>query len=179
MSRLIPLLLSAAFLMAGCALIRPAPELLLLPPAEGPAPVLLKQTLAMESRGERLQFLVVGRFDHQSSRLAALMATGQPLMTLEYDGRKLRQQVNIPAELPGKAILATIQFALWPADALSRYYPSEAGWRLDMEASRRRLWHDGVPQLDVVHEGGVIRVTNYPGEYSVTIQTLEKRKLAQ
>ncbi|OXY81036.1 DUF3261 domain-containing protein [Oceanimonas doudoroffii] len=178
MSRLI-LLLSAACLLAGCALNRPAPEPLLLPPAEGPAPVLLKQTLAMESRGERLQFLVVGRFDHQRSRLAALMATGQPLMTLEYDGRQLRQQVNIPAELPARAILATIQLALWPADALSRYYPPEAGWALEMEANRRRLWHDGVPLLDVVHEGDSTRVINHLGEYSVTIQTLEERKLAQ
>lgn len=184
MSQLIRiLLLGAVCLLAGCSLFRPEPvvaeKLVLLPPAEGPAPVLLKQTVAMQARGESMQFLVISRFDRQQAKLVALMATGQQLMALAYDGRQLKQTLNVPVELPGEEILAMIQFALWPDAALNQHYPSDKGWAVGIEANRRQLWHHGALQLDIVYDGETTRVRNYPGQYQVTIQTLEKRNFAQ
>jgi hypothetical protein len=170
-------------LLSGCSPFRPAPDLppalALLPPAEGPAPVLLKQTVAMEAQGERFQFLVVSRFDAKQARLVALMPTGQQLTALEYDGAQLQQSVAVPLELPGRAILATMQFALWPEASVRKHYSVVQGWTLRLEANRRQLWHHGARFLDIVQEVDTTRVRNYPGEYQVIIKTLEQKDLEQ
>lgn len=170
-------------LLSGCSLFRPAPDrpptLALLPPAEGPAPVLLKQTVAMEAKSERFQFLVVSRFDAQQARLVALMPTGQQLTALEYDGTQLQQNTAVPLELPGRSILATMQFALWPEASIRKHYSTGQGWTLRLEANRRQLWHHGARFLDIVQEVDTTRVRNYPGEYQVIIKTLEQKDLEQ
>ncbi|MBM7456143.1 hypothetical protein HNR62_002024 [Oceanisphaera litoralis] len=169
--------------MAGCSGLRLEPEavakLILLSPADGPDSVLLKQAVVMQSRGENLKFIVVSRFDRKRTRLVALMPTGQSLTTLDYDGQRLQQTVGIPVELPGEAILATIQFSLWPTPVLNRHYSSEAGWGVAIEANRRQLWHHGALVLDIVYDENITRVWNYPEEYQVTIQTFDKRDLIQ
>ncbi|MBR9830450.1 MAG: DUF3261 domain-containing protein [Oceanospirillales bacterium] len=153
--------------------------LALLPPVDGPAPMLLKQKVTMQARGERFQFLIVSRFDATQARLVALMPTGQQLIALEYDGKQLHQSVAVPVELPGEAILATIQFAFWPEASVRQHYPPELGWTLRLEANRRQLWHYDAHFLDIVQEAGTTRVKNYPGEYQVTIKTLEQKDLEQ
>ncbi|MBV1788283.1 DUF3261 domain-containing protein [Marinobacterium sp. D7] len=168
-------------LLAGCALIRPEPDsaaaLVLLPPEEGPAPVLIKQRVDIQSHDEQLAFLVVGRFEPQQVRLAALLPTGQPLTTLDYDGETLNQRVSMPVNLPGESILATIQFALWPERSLRKHYRPEQGWALSTETGRRQLWHHGVLLLDIVYDADITRVYNHAQEYKVRIETLEAMDL--
>lgn len=168
-------------LLAGCALVRPDADatatLALLPPAEGPAPVLLKQRVDMQTHGEQLAFLVVSRFERQQVRMVALLPTGQPLTTLEYDGKQLQQRDAMPVNLPGESILATIQFALWPERSLRRHYRPEQGWALSTETGRRQLWHHGVLLLDIVYDADITRVYNHAQEYQVRIETLEAMDL--
>ena len=93
-------MLLALWLLAGCASqpsTRPqSPSLNLLPPAEGVESVLLKQKVTMLAAQGQQQFLAVARFDRQNLKLVVLLPSGQRLLTLDYDGEKLRQQNDIP-----------------------------------------------------------------------------------
>ncbi|MFP8966885.1 DUF3261 domain-containing protein [Pokkaliibacter sp. CJK22405] len=182
MSQLIRfLVLSLVCLLAGCASLRHDPYaaavLMPLPPAEGPSPQLLKQTATFESRGKSLSFIVVSRFDQQQVKLLALMPTGQTMTTIVYDDTGLTQKDVIPVKLPGKSILATFQFALWPVASLRQHYTAERHWSLSTAANRRQLWHDGTLILDIDTDQQTTRIHNYAGKYQVTIHTLEQMDL--
>jgi len=168
---------AAALLLGGCSWLGLKPqhsaELLLLPPQEGPASVMLKQAVTLVSRRQSVQFIVASRFDHQSARLAALMPSGLQLASLEYDGEDLKQTVFVPMDLPGEQILATMQFSLWPEASLQHLYSPQAGWRLDIQPLRRQLWYQEELFLDVIYDRSRTEVVNYPQGYSVTIQTIE------
>ena len=170
-------------LLSGCAAFSSAvidsEQLHLLPPAQGPKPVLLKQKVTMTVKGQEQQFIAVSRLSHKDARLIALLPTGQQLLYLEFDGVQFQQHSAPSIELPGKAILATIQFTLWPENTLRAYYPHNQGWRTEIKSDRRQLWHNGSLLLDVHYEAERIRVENYLDAYQATIQTLEERDLLQ
>ncbi|SIQ31442.1 Protein of unknown function [Marinobacterium stanieri] len=177
------LILFCLGLLAGCSLFRTepvaVPALPLLAPFFGPDATLLKQRVVINARGEAVSFMLVSRFESQRTRLAALLATGQPIMLLEYDGEQLEQQVKIPVQLPVEDILAMIQFAEWPEAALRQHYGRGAGWSLSLEAKRRQLWHHGALILDLTFSGEHIQVTHYPDSYDVSITTIERKDLQQ
>ncbi|WP_290702700.1 DUF3261 domain-containing protein [Amphritea sp.] len=167
-------------LLAGCSSLgtveRPA-EMLLLKPAQGPVPVLLTQRVTLSSWGQQKQFVAIARFTYGQSKLVALLPTGQQLLYLEFDGEQLVQRAMPSIELPGKDILALIQFALWPRDALQSNYRSEQGWKVDITDRRRELTHNDNPWLDVRYDGQQINIYNYLSKYRVLIETLEQKDL--
>lgn len=184
MSKLVgAFILGWALLLSGCTAFSNAVtdpvQLYLLPPAQGPKPALLKQKVVMTVKGQEHQFITVSRLNHKDARLIALLPTGQQLLYLGYDGVQFQQRSAPSIELPGKAILATIQFTLWPEQALRAYYPQNQGWHTEIKSERRQLWHNGVLYLDIHYEAERIRVENHLDAYQATIQTLEKRDLSR
>lgn len=167
-------------LLAGCSGLgtveRPA-EMLLLKPAEGPAPVLLTQRVTLRSWGQEKQFIAIGRFTYEQTKLVALLPTGQQLLYLEFDGEKLEQRMVPSIELPGKDILAIIQFSLWPSDAVQNSYPGEQGWSIDITDRRRELTHNDELWLDVSYDEHQINIYNYRAKYRVLIETIEQKDL--
>ena len=105
------LTLLAALLLAGCSASQMATpavvELVLLPPSEGPAPVLLKQKITLLAGQRQQQFLAVARFEHDRLELVVLLPGGQRLLTLGYDGEELLQESLASIDLKGRDILAT------------------------------------------------------------------------
>ena len=169
-------------LLAGCSSFNtvtaePPAEMLLLHPAQGPSPVLLTQRVTLSSWGQDKQFVAIGRFTYEESKLVALLPTGQQLLYLEFDGEQLVQRAMPSIELPGKDILALIQFALWPRDALQSNYRSEQGWTIDITDRRRELTHNDNPWVDVSYDGQQINIYNYLAKYRVLIETLEQKDL--
>jgi len=169
------------FLLAGCSSRQleptPPPQLALLPPAEIATEILLKQKITFEAGGRQQQFLVVARFQRQRLTLVLVLPTGQPLLKLDYDGKNLLQENQSTVELPGREILASMQFALWPEKSLRQHYPPEAGWQIKVDARHRSLLTASGAVLKISDKSETLVVDNQLHDYRVIIQTLEKREL--
>lgn len=152
-------------------------EMILLQPVDGPPSVLLTQRVTLDSRGQQQQFIAIGRFTYAQTQLVALLPTGQQLLYLEFDGQELVQRAAPSIELPGNDILALIQFALWPDDALQRSYRSEQGWTVALADDHRQLTYNGQLWLDVVYTGQQVSIDNRLAGYRVFIETLEQKEL--
>ena len=168
-------------MLAACSsrqLAPPAPpELVLLPPAEISNELLLKQKITFEAGDRQQQFLVVARFQRQRLKLVLLLPAGQPLLTLDYDGQTLLQENQSNAALPGKEILASMQFALWPVNSLARHYPPEAGWLVEIDGQERSLLTASGVVLKISRNTDSTVVDNHLHDYRVTIQMLEQGEL--
>lgn len=169
------------FMLAACSsrqLVPPEPpELVLLPPAEITQELLLKQKITFESGDRRQQFLVVARFQRPRLKLVLLLPAGQPLLTLDYDGQNLVQENQSNVALPGREILASMQFALWPETSLTRHYPPEAGWQVEIAGHDRSLLTASGVVLKISRKSETLLLDNHLHDYRVIIQTLEQREL--
>lgn len=175
------LTLFTLLLLAACRVMPPAgsgaPEFQLLPPAEGPAPVLLKQKIELQAGERQAQFLVVARYDRERLRLAILLPAGQRLLTLDYDGEILLQENFAAFDLPGREMLAIMQFARWPESSLRRHYRASAGWQVIVNAPERRLLTDSVDALTITYRPAELQIDNHIKEYRVIVQTLERSEI--
>jgi hypothetical protein len=172
------LMLLVVFLMAGCSASRMAtPEvvtLALLPPSEGPAPVLLKQKITLLAGQRQQQFLAVVRFELDRLELVVLLPSGQRLLTLEYDGEELLQESLASIDLPGRDILAIMQFSSWPEASLRAHYPERDGWQVLVSPGERRLLIDSGPALTIAIQAREMQIDNFMMEYRVIVNTLER-----
>ncbi|WP_164549088.1 DUF3261 domain-containing protein [Amphritea opalescens] len=167
-------------LMTGCSVFSPSErpaEMVLLQPADGPLPVLLTQRVSLNKWGQQQQFIAIGRFTYQQTKLVALLPTGQQLLYLEFDGEELTQRTAPSVELPGKEILALIQFALWSDEALHNSYRPEQGWALELTDRRRQLLYNDKVLLDVLYAKQQVIIDNQLKGYQVMIETLEQKDL--
>ena len=160
----------------GCSSTRLAPvplaAMVLLPPQDIAGPLLLKRKVIMQAAVGEMQFLMVARFDTERLNLVALLPSGQPLLTLNYDGLELVQQSNAPVEIPGRDILAIIQFANWPEESIRRHYRSAEGWILELEANSRILSTPGGVFLKIDRQGEELIVDNFAHNYRVLVYPL-------
>ncbi|MBY4676119.1 DUF3261 domain-containing protein [Marinobacterium sp. CAU 1594] len=131
----------------------------------------------MEAWGQQYQFLAVTRLEAGRSQLVALLPTGQPLLSLDYDGKALKQENLSSMDIRGEDILSIMQFALWPEISISLNYPPEEGWQVEMKPQERVLLNDSGAVLKVRYEKKGMTVENYLRNYRVEIQTLEKTEL--
>ena len=179
---LIRCFLGVAFmLVAGCSSQQArAPELIefkLLPPSEGPTPVLLKQKISLQSEQREQQFLAVARFESDQINLVILLPSGQRLLTLDYDGSELTQQSLAGFDLPGGEILAIMQAASWPEASLRAHYPASAGWRFRVSTDARELLTESGTALTIDYSPEGLRIDNYLKDYRVIVETLERTNL--
>jgi len=171
--------LSIFFLMlSACGVLSPQPkpmvELSLLPLIEGPADFLLKQKLTMEALGESQQFMAVIRLEKEVLKLRVFLATGQPIFSLDYDSHTLIQKQFSTNILPGKEILAMIQFALWPEPLVKEYYNDAKGWQLNCSSEKRvlKLVNEDVLHVNYLSSEALV-IDNMRHHYRVSIEALE------
>jgi hypothetical protein len=168
-------------ILTACSAHRPAaPEpvsLNLLPPASVSVAVLLKQKITMQAQGGQRQFLTVARFDLDRLQLVVLLPTGQRLLSLDYDGKQLQQEDHAPVELPGREILAIIQFATWPEDSIRAHYREQDGWLVETSVDQRILLTASGAILKISYQPGKLSVDNYLQGYRVIVDTLERTEL--
>ena len=170
--------LLALLLLVGCSASRmatpPVVELALLPPSEGPTPVLLKQKITLLAGQRQRQFLSVARFERARIELVVLLPGGQRLLTLDYDGEELLQESIASIDLKGRDILAIMQFASWPEASLRAHYPERDGWQVLLSPDERRLLTDSAPALTIAYRAAEMQIDNFLMEYRVIVQTLER-----
>jgi hypothetical protein len=152
-------------------------KLKLLPPADVTVPVLLKQKVILQSGGGQQQFLVVARFEPDRLKLVVLSPIGQQLLMLDYDGEVLVEESFSSIDLPGREILAVIQFALWPAPSIKGNYPEKEGWFLEIGTDKRILQSASRMHLEISYDDGKFIIQNYVHEYRVIVYLLEKTEL--
>jgi hypothetical protein len=173
--------LVAILVLSACSAQRPgAPESLalkLLPPTEASSAVLIKQKITLQKDATQQQFLAVARFELQRLKLVVLQPTGQQLMSLDYDGEKLVQEDNVSFDLPGREILAIIQFATWPENSIKAHYSEKDGWLVEITADQRILLTASGAVLKISYQPGELNVDNYLHGYRVIVNTLERTEL--
>ena len=180
-SRVILLLCAIGLAMAACAPKNPGlteiPELILLPPTEITDELLLQEAVVFEFAGERQQLLSVTRIEFGRIRMVFLLPTGQSVLELDYDGSNLVQNDYSGRSLPGREILASFQFALWPEASLRQHYRQLEGWRVEISSDTRSLLTRHGVLLRIDRDGESLVVNNFLHDYRVTIQTLQKTEL--
>jgi hypothetical protein len=161
---------AAAVMLAGAALsscamppqrkaveAEPEPEH---PPALAPATLGAQHEVQQVLRvafGEReatLRCVVVAHTDHLA--VIVLNAMGQRLLSLDWDGIqwKTASAPMVPSQLHPQQLVADLQFALWPASALTAAYRG-TGWDISEPGGGvRRLRHEGRLFAEVHYAGG-------------------------
>jgi len=172
---------ACTFLLVACAARQPAPEsphdLLLLPPDEITNEILLQQKLTLLANGQEQHFLAVARLERDRIRLLLFAPSGQQLLALNFDGELLHQR-NAPGfDVPGKEILASLQFALWPVDSIRRHYQQDDGWDIEIDKRGRSLLTSSGPLLIIRQDSEKVWLDNLQRKYRVIIETLEQREL--
>jgi len=148
-------------------------KLSLLAPSEGLGDKLIKQSISLQTKDISNQFLVIMRLSDKQIKLNALLASGQVLLSLHYDGQSFQQNSSSPLPLPGEEILAFIQFALWPNSAVTKAYTANKGWQLELTASQRHLSTHQGRYLSVRYlSPNTMQVIHLRHHYQVFITTL-------
>ncbi len=147
--------------------------LLLLAPATGPEPTLLKQKLTLTTSGKQQQFLVLSDIKSDQFKVLVLMPTGVTLLKMFYDGNEFTQQNLTDIDIPAEQIMAEIQFALWPEASLMENYSAEAGWDLQLDNTARSLYENNSLRLQVQYTADAILIDNQRDRYLVKIQLLK------
>ncbi len=167
--------------LCGCSFSSPprteTAQLNLLPPAEGPVNSLLKQKITMESQSLNQQFIAVLRLQSDRLKMVALLPTGQQLFFLEYDGKELIQKNTSSIDIPGKDILAIMQFALWPPGSIQQHYTREDGWFVHISPEQRSLLTGSGVLLKVSYQADVVIIVNQLHDYRLRVQPLENKSL--
>ena len=166
--------------LPACALFTPRQaeiELQLLPPADLEQEVLLKQKLTFVSDGREQRFLAVVRLERERVRMLVLTAAGRQLLALDYDGETLSQDNRSQQPIPGREMLASLQFSLWPSSSIRQRYRPENGWLVEIGDTQRSLLTSSGAVLIIRRNPEATILDNLVSRYRVRIETLERTDL--
>jgi len=150
---LLPLMLN----LNGCAALRwlqAPPSLPLMPPQALGQQLQATQVLTTEQQGKTLSMLASWVVNQQGMTLVGLTATGQELMRIHYDGFTLNHHYSPMLENapPAQQILAQIQLAYWPIDAIQQQLQG-SNWRLTELGAKRVLYYYTSPVFEAERTG--------------------------
>lgn len=130
--------------LGGCQLMpetRPSWQTppLLAPPSSG-VDFQANQHLTLERGESNYQFLAILSVTPENIRLSALGPLGQRLSDIQFDGQNLSVVNNprVDLSLPENWVLAQMQLAYWPLDALRGAYSSP--WQIRVMDHKRVLY---------------------------------------
>ncbi len=172
--------LGILLLLFGCSAQQtgsPQLALKLLPPAEASVAVLFEQKLTLKTSERQQKFLLVARFDKDRLKMALLSPSGLQLLLLDYDGETLVQESSFSIDVPGKEILAIIQFAMWPEQSVKNHYSENNGWLVEITADSRILLTVDKVILKIEFRDGMLIIDNYLRNYRVLVHTLKRKEL--
>ena len=168
-------------LLAACTTLQPATlrdaQLQLLPVSDAITPVLLQQKITWVQGDTQLAFIAVLRLTPEHLRLLALNANGQALLDVHLEEGELNASGVLAEKLPVRDILATLQFAHWPVEALRSGYPAADAWALIDADDSRELSIAGNAFLSLQRQGALTTISNWRDNYTLMINTLKSRPL--
>lgn len=109
--------------------------------------------------------------------MALLSPSGLQLLLLDYDGETLVQESSFSIDVPGKEILAIIQFAMWPEQSIKHHYSENDGWLVEITAESRMLLTVDKVILKIEFRDGMLIIDNYLRNYRVLVHTLKRKEL--
>jgi len=171
------LILAGAGLLAGCVAPRgprlpPEPYALRLSPASLGRELALQQRMTLSVYGFSQQMDLALEADAQAVRLA-ILAFGQTLARLEWDGRELMESraPGWPTAVTGARVLADVQLVHWPADAIRAALPP--GWTLEASEDSRLLRVGSTPVARVRYPApGQAELDNVAGHYRLRLESV-------
>jgi hypothetical protein len=104
------------------------------------ASALQRLSVTNETDGAMLVLDAAVEVDSQQLRVAGFLL-GQRILLLSWDGDVLQEMRDpvVPKSLNGRAILRDLQLVYWPVAAVRAAL--RPGWRLEEQASERRLYY--------------------------------------
>lgn len=170
------LLLAGTGVLAGCARPRvptlPEPYALRLSPASLGRELALQQRMTLTVFGHTQQMDLALEADAQAVRLAVL-AFGQTLARLDWDGRELKEQraPGWPPMVTGARVLSDVQLVHWPADAIRAALPP--GFSLQADEAGRVLASGSTPLVRVRYPApGTADLDNLAGRYRLRLESV-------
>lgn len=131
----------------------------------------LQQRMTVRAHGQSQQFEIGLEADSGAIRLAVL-AFGQTVARLEWDGRELREERvrGWPSEVRGAVVLRDLQLVHWPAPAIESALPPN--WRLQSSGEERVLLHDDRVAIRVqTPQPGITELQNFAQGYVVRLES--------
>jgi hypothetical protein len=174
MTRLARRLLLAVPVLALAACVHlPRPELpLRLSPASLGRELALQQRMTVTAYGRSQQFDIALEADAEAVRLAVL-AFGQTLARLEWDGRELRETRvrGWPPVITGGLVLRDLQLVHWPLDAIQPILP--LGWTIQADGEGRQVRFSGRTVIRVRYpDPGTAELDNLVSGYKLRLEPL-------
>ena len=170
------LLLAATGVLAGCARPRvptlPEPYALRLSPASLGGELALQQRMTLTVFGHTQQMDLALEADAQAVRVAVL-AFGQTLARLDWDGRELKEQraPGWPSAVSGARVLSDVQLVHWPAEAIRAALPT--GLSLQADAQGRVLRAGSAPLVTVRYPApGPAELDHLAGRYRLRLESV-------
>ncbi len=164
-------------LLAACAGHAPRAQVALpvlrLSPASLPAPLALQQQLHFRFGSHERDLDALLEADAQQLQLA-VQAMGRTGVRLRWDGVQLEQERApwLPPQVRAERVLDDLQFALWPAPAVSAALP--AGWTLSDDGRRRELRQGETAWLVLERsDDGSLLLDNRAEGYSLRIASVD------
>jgi len=160
--------------LAGCVLpprlpVAAEPYALRLSPASLGRELALQQRLTVTVHGHSQQLDVALEVDAEAVRLA-LLAFGQTVARLDWDGRELKETRarGWPAAVSGARVLSDLQLVHWPAEAIRAALP--AGLSLQAGDQGRLLRAGDTTLVQVRYPApGTAELENLAGHYRLRL----------
>lgn len=133
-----------ASLLSACSSVskdRQMPELPLLPPTELGENLQVSQQVKITIEKESHTMLAAWVVKENTLSFVGLSPTGQRLLTLFYDGKKFSEEYSemLPIKIPGKQVLAQLQFAHWPENSVKEGL-EKTDWNVRLNDKKRELF---------------------------------------
>lgn len=158
--------------LAACVHL-PRPELpLRLSPASLGRELALQQRMTVTAYGQSQQFDIALEADAGAVRLAVL-AFGQTLARLDWDGRELRETRvrGWPPVITGGLVLRDLQLVHWPLDAIQPILP--LGWTIQGDGEQRQVRFSGRTVIRVRYaSAGSAELDNLVSGYKLRLEPL-------
>jgi hypothetical protein len=176
------LALGLALSLSGCVFFEPIPEdpgLALLPPAAAGRSLEISQDLHLQQGSQGYDAVAALQLDAKELSLVVLGPMGNRMLSLHWDGQHLIEQrdPSLPPDLPLRAILRDLQYALFPAEAVRSLLPG--GWQLVEKGlaqggHQRSIRHHDKDVMTVVYDGpdpfaATLTLKNKGFGYAITV----------
>jgi len=172
-----------AGLLSACSSIgkdRQMPELPLLPPAELGQNLQVSQQVNITIEKEKHTMLAAWVVKDNTLSFVGLSPTGQRLLTLFYDGKNFSEEYSpmLPIEIPGKQVLAQLQFAHWPESSVKKAL-EKSSWDVRLNDKKRQLFFKRrkIFTIDNSHpnkyvQGAKVMIRSELIDFSIDVTTL-------
>lgn len=164
--------------MGGCALIKEHGKfepLILLSPASFGTRADLWQQITVKAHGQNMLMNVALEIDDRHISIVGLTMERR-IMSVEYDGSDLKvwKSSYLPSYTHPENVLANIQLALWPGEAVQSAL--EPGWVLKDDGLIREIYFMDelrmrVRYSDSIRWHGTINIESFQYNYQITIQS--------